>query len=169
MNYRRVSAGDPLQIPAATWNQLVDGLAKTTGSSAAASRSFRNSVTCLVLNTTGADLPQFGVVGLSDPIFLPSDDEDEFLRQIVLTGVLAAGGNFDLKWGLTTAPILSGEIGEVVVQGLCYAKLDTADAETAGPDNDGTVATLTSADCGLARVLWRADGTGAQWAIVCLG
>ena len=169
MTFRRVSPGEPLEIAATTWNQLAEGLQQGPGNGAVPGKSFRASVTVSVRNDTGADLPQFGVVGLGDLLIDPDDGEGEFLNSIVFAGVLAAGGDYDLKWGLTLAPIEAGKIGTIVVQGLCYAKLDTEDATEAGPASDGDVEALTSVSCGLARVLWREAGGGNKWAIVCLG
>lgn len=166
---RRVAPGEPLSIPAREWNQLVAGLEQGLGAGPGRQRGFRQAVTALVRNDTGATLPRFGVVGIGAPLLDPDDDEAAFLEQIVFAGELATNGDYDLKWGLTLAPIASGEIGEAVVQGLSFAKLDTADATEAGPADDGDVNALTEASCGLARVLYRQSGVGDKWAIVCLG
>lgn len=167
---RRVSPGDPLRIPACTWNDLVAGLGHRRGNGAVPSLAHRQTVTCLVRNLTGAELPRFGVVGFGDPLIDPATSESEFLKNILFAGELATDGDYELRWGLTLAPIPAGKIGEVIVQGLAYCKIDADDTiETAGPASDGDVNVLVAADCGLARVLWRQSGTGPTWAIVCLG
>ncbi len=166
---RHVQPGEPLNIPAPQWNGMLNLLERSDGAGPGRSGGFRNSVTCEIRNDTGQDLPRFGLVGLGDPLILPSDNEDEFLRRVILSGELIdAESAFDLKWGITLQPILNNQYGIIVVQGLCYAKLDDNTATTAAP-KDGSIDTLTKADCGLARVIWRATGSGAQWAIVCLG
>lgn len=164
----RAAIGEPFRVGATTWNRLL-GLLQTSPGPTGGAKGFRQSVTCLIWNQTGADLPRFGVVGLGEPVIDPGSNEDEFLRTVAFHGVLAEDGDYDLKWGLTIGPIKSGEFGEVIVQGLAYCYLDTADAETAGPADDGDVVALTSASCGLARVLWRQSGSGNKLAIVCLG
>lgn len=167
---RRATAGQPFIPSASTWNQLVAGLESGRGNGAAPARGFRQTVTCLVRNLTGAVIPRFGVVGLGDPLLDPDDNEAEFLRQIIFGAELATGGDYELKWGLALAPIAANAIGEIVIQGLSYCLLDADDTvETAGPASDGDVEALVAADCGLARVLWRQSGTGPTWAIVCLG
>lgn len=167
---RRVSAGDALRIPAPTWNQLVAGLEHGEGNGAVPSRAYRQTVTCLIRNDTGTLIPRFGVVGLGDPVFDPDTDETEFLRRVLFKGELATDGDYELRWGIAVRPIVSGECGEVIIQGLTYCLLDASDSvESAGPASDGDVEALVAADCGLARVLWRESGTGPTWAIVVLG
>lgn len=167
-NLRKVSAGEPLAISATTWNQLVGIVSRSQGSGQNGTRGFRQSVTCIIRNDTGGDLPQYGIVGLGDPVIPYDATGSDFFDSIVLKGVLAAGGDYDLKWGVTLSPIAAGEFGAVVVQGLTYAKLDSA-SEQAGPTEEGDVDFLTEADCGLARVLWRDAGSGNKWAVICLG
>lgn len=166
---RHVQDGDPLAIPARTWNEVLDLLERGRGPGPGPASMFLNTVRCLVKNNTGADLPRFGVVGIGDPLILPSDNEAEFLKHMAFSGELAENGDFDLKWGLTVAPIINQEIGVVIVQGLAFCKIDTDGATEAGPADDGDVEALTSSSCGLARVLWRESGSGNKWAIVCLG
>lgn len=166
---RRVQDGDPLIIQPKDWNRMLDGLDHSNGAGPGRAGAFRQTVTVNIRNDVGADLPRFGVVGLGSPLITPDVNEDEFLRSICLSGVAASPeSDYDLKWGITLRPIRKDEFGPVVIQGLCYCMLDDATATTAQP-KDGSFLTLTGADCGLARVIWRAAGTGPQWAIVCLG
>ncbi|HEY4258590.1 MAG TPA: hypothetical protein VGM98_00460 [Schlesneria sp.] len=167
---RHVHPGDDVSIEAKVWNKVLDDYERDTGPSGPRSRAFRQSVTALIRNETGQDLPRYGVVGLGAPIILPSDDETEFLSKIALHGLLIDNEDlYDLRWGLTLTPIAVGEFGTVVVQGLCFAKINMSGATTAKPVTNDVTA-LTSADCGLARVLWSdPTGTGNRWALVCLG
>ncbi|TXI10628.1 MAG: hypothetical protein E6Q76_03725 [Rhizobium sp.] len=149
---------------------MLDNLERSRGPTSGAARSARQSVSVEVRNDTGSDIGRFGVVGLGAPLILPSVNEPEFLRRITLSGQLIAHeADFDLKWGIAQQPIRTGEIGEVVVQGLSFAKIDDATATTAMP-KDGSLTLLTKADCGLARVLWVEPTLAAtKWCLVCLG
>ena len=89
---RKVRPGDPLAIPAATFNAFVD-----------AAQDYRNrqhrqerpippagdgSGTIRVKNASGADRDRFAVLGLDVPVFTPTDNLEGFKNEPVLAGVV---------------------------------------------------------------------------------
>lgn len=124
----------------------------------------RASNIVLVRNDSGADVPWLGVLGLGGPIISPvggtlegtdaaSGRAREFVRQIVLSGVMPAGG--DQAVGVAVEPIAAGAVGRVAVSGRFPAKikiLTTAHKYARG--RAGDVTQLITAECGPLRVVW---------------
>lgn len=182
--FRKLTRGERLPgIPGEAWNAFIDAakFTKAAGGMKAGApaelKATPNCVIALVRNNTGADVDRFSVLGLGDPLILPTVNEKEFQNKLAFEGNTPsttdhAGGRF----AVTLYPIRDGEIGKAVIAGAVPIKIktpgdplniDAADIE------DGEASHLITASGG-ARVLWIqpvADaGAGAdRWAIVVLG
>lgn len=164
---RHVSAGDELVIPAATWNSLI-GMLEQQPKGGGAFLGNLDPTVCTVKNSTGAEIPFLGVVGLSTPLILPTDNETAYLNSFIFDGVLPAAVTYQYKWGIALQPIAVNAFGTVRISGLCHCYIDLTPSRTinfAGPN--GVVGALKEVDCG-ARVMYRTSGTGSQRAIVIL-
>jgi len=75
-------------------------------------------------NTTGATLEQYTPVGLGEPACLPSLNEAEFRRHIVLKSDTTS-----TKFGVCLDAILDGCIGRVVVSGVVQVKGDIPNSQ----------------------------------------
>jgi hypothetical protein len=171
--YQKVLPGWPAQIPAKVYNKLVDLAA---GQDFNAGRSeppfFRNAGIVLVKNKSGADLVQFGVLGLQEPLITVANSLSQFKQWPAFKGVTPTVASYAGKFAIALDPIPNGQIGECVVSGVAIVQLAVAGGMllSAAEVNDGQTATLENVASGSAQVLWAEDNSAAtQWAIVRLG
>lgn len=173
---KKVQSGQPLVIPASAYNAFIDAAAdfrrRTAHLGQGAQPSFQQASIILVRNDSGANCQRFEVLGVDAPIIDPSANEEEFKNRVALSCVTPAADTHEGKFVVLAEPIASGKIGRAYAAGVCPVKIDVPDedhewrfAEIA----DGVTANLKVSMQGSAGVLWRAGGTGVQWAVVRLG
>jgi len=171
---KKVKPGDPLVIPAATFNTFVDAAQdflrrqRDIGRTPAAERPPFETV--LLKNASGADRGRFDVLGIDGPVFTPTDSLETFTNGIALVGVTptaAHAGNF----AVLVEPIQAGQIGRACILGACPVKVNVVSASDTFADVEPGVTTrLKSGSSGAAaRILWKESGTGEKWAVVRLG
>jgi hypothetical protein len=167
--FKKVQTGQRLTIPAEAYNAFIDTALAARGRQqfgADASPFFRQSGIAKVKNLTGAHRERFAIVGLGNPLILPSENEEEFKRQIAFDGLPPSQSG---RLAILLEPIPAGKIGLAVVAGVVPVRLlvnpaqlyDFADIMT------GNTHALRNVPAGSARVLW-VDGSGSteRWAIV---
>jgi hypothetical protein len=173
--------GDPLRhvrpgekIPADTWNifcdvaRIVRGQTMNGGATPEPAQAQSRGIVH-IKNTSGADLNRFAVLGISGIVFTPTDNEEGFKRDPLLTGITPTADHAE-KFVILQEPAKQNIIVPAVVSGVTICKVDIGDADHAYATIKASDATqLESADGGLARILYKEAGTGTKWAIVCLG
>lgn len=167
-----VRRGQPFRPPADDWNAFVDAARAHRGGQfdLGAASHLRLSQPSLVVvrNDAGEDLDQFAPVMIGDILITFADNEAEFRsRPPVFEAVAPSSENLDLPLAIVQQPLKDGETGRALVCGVTPAQVDVASeghrsAEIAAEG-------LKSADAGPVRILWKAPGTGLQWAIIMLG
>lgn len=179
MNWPRANPGDPLEIPASLHNATIEAVeaylrAKGfAGGTGAAQRPRQALVWCK--NATGGDLAAGAVLGLDGPLVDddPVDAEDAFLfNELILAGIEPADPTHLGKFAVLVDPILDGQIGRAIVQGVVRVQVEitTTDEEKWCDVDDGETGNLLAADGGSARILWReGDGPGTVWCLCLLG
>lgn len=171
---KKVQRGQPLVIPASTYNAFVDAAQdyqrrRLSQESAGLSTS-RDADMVLVKNASGADRARFEILGISAPVFTPTDNLDEFRNRVALTGVLPTAATYWGKFVILAEPIRNGALGLGWLSGVCPVKIDMANANHWHADvADNVAANLKSAGGGAAQILWKESGTGVKWAVVRLG
>ena len=173
---RKVQSGQALVIPAAAYNAFVDAALdyrqRASRVGQVARPAFRQSSIVLVRNDSGSDRERFDVLGVGVPVVDPVDDEDAFKERVALAGVVPESGTHEGLFVVLAEPLAAGAIGHAFAAGVCPVRIDVPDeegdcrfAEVAG----GVTANLMTQPQGSAAILWRAGGTGVQWAVVRLG
>jgi hypothetical protein len=173
---KKVKPGDPLVIPAATFNTFIDSardfLARQHQQAQAGTPSGRHNCIVLVRNDSGADRERFDVLGISGPVFDPASDEEAFKNYPAMTGVTPAEDDHQGKFVILIEPVLAGKLARAVAAGVVPARVDVPDEDypyRLADVTDGSAANLTAAKVGSAAILWREGGTGVQWALLRLG
>jgi len=173
---KKVSKGDKLRIPAAAYNAFIDTArdfqARQRGISSTPQASTRSSGIVLVRNDSGDDLSRYTVLGIDSPIIDPEANLDGFKNRVAVVGVTPSEDDHVGKFVVLLEPLKSGAIGMAYGAGVCPVKIDVPgeDAEYPYADIvDGQTANLEAKHYGAAAILWRAGGTGVQWALVRLG
>ncbi len=166
--------GDPLSISARDWSDMqrvVDKFRNGVVSfqADALQSTYRSPAIIKVLNDTAGPLEQCAIIGLGEPVILPIDNEMEFIRNIAFRIVPPLPGS----WGVLQSPVAAGEITTAIVLGVAACKVNVFSAISSNAFADAVDANFTelqiSDSVGNAQVLWRAGGTGIQWAIVRIG
>lgn len=168
---RKVKPGDPAVIPAETFNVILDSardFLERQRSVKARPPSFASDP-CIVWvrNDSGEDVGRFGVLGIDAPIFDPTDADalPAFHERVLISGVLPAESG---RFVITMEPIADGAWGRAWISGTCLVKV-VADGDTSAADIAAGETGYLSGGSGAAQVLWRAAGSGEQWAIVRIG
>lgn len=173
---RKVKPGDPLAIPAATFNTFVDSardyLQRRHNQGGQATPSGRHNCIIHVRNDSGADRERYEVLGIDSPIFDPASDEEAFKNTPALSGVTPAEDDHAGKFIVLLEPVAAGELALAVAAGAVPVRVDVPDEDypyRLAEVTDGSAVNLTAAKRGSAAILWREGGTGVQWALVRLG
>ncbi|HMN39716.1 MAG TPA: hypothetical protein PKE29_02655 [Phycisphaerales bacterium] len=175
---RKVRAGEPLRIPARTYNAFVDAAAALRNGQADLSvdpaGSSRQHGVIPVRNDSGADLDAFHVLAIDGPLFLPatgSDDggEQAFQNTVALKGVRAGERTPPGQFVVSRGPIRDGAIGLCVVHGVTPVRILIEDENHEFADLKADETVLASAASGGTAILWKESGTGEKWAVVEIG
>lgn len=167
--FKKARPGQPLEIPAEAYNAFVEtALAHKRNqlSQTAEVQRAAPAATIKIRNETGQPIPRFAVIGLGEPIILPSTNLAEFQSQVAFRGTLPQPGK---PFAITQEPIPAGAVGRCMVDGVTPVKLSIFDpdpeAQWAEPSYQN-VATLRTYRGGSMRILWRESGdTGTKWAV----
>lgn len=155
---KKVHSGDPLVIPAATYNTFIDAAREHAERQRSTTRDglpdWRQTGIVLVCNDSGADRGRFDVLGVSGTVIKPTDNADAFRERIALKGVVPTAAHTG-RFVILLEPVKSGLFGRGCVDGACVARVKMLDeghtfAETIA--NDATV--LQSGASGSAALLW---------------
>lgn len=173
---KKVTAGEPLRIPAQAYNAFVDAAVdlrrRQQRTARDPMRAMRQTGIVLVRNDSGDDLPRFGVLGVDGPLIEPEANEDEFAARVALSGVVPTLPNHRGRFVITLEPLGNGALGLACIGGVCQVKVLVEagkDAPTAAEVDAGESAHLVPRVDGSAVVLWVEPGEGEQWAVVRVG
>jgi hypothetical protein len=173
---RKVRSGDPLVIPAAAYNAFIDAALdfrqRTAHLGQGAQPSFSQASIVLVRNDSGSNQNRMAVLGVDAPIIDPSTNEEEFRNRVALACVTPEKGTHEGRFVVLAEPIANGKIGRAYAAGVCPVKIDVPDEEHEwryAEIADGITGNLKVSMQGSATILWRAGGTGVQWAVIRLG
>ena len=172
----KVRRGQGIAFRAAHWNSFADAAnahaeRQLAGAAGRAVTHWREGAVVSVRNDTGADRDRFAILGTHEPVFSPSEDEGAFTRSVVLKGGTPDEDYHVGRFVVLQEALPAGKIGRGMIAGVTAVKLNV---EAEGEDRfadicDGVTGYLTAGASGSAYVLWRAGGTGEQWAYVLLG
>jgi hypothetical protein len=168
---KKIQPGDPLRIPASTFNTMIDAAEDYLRRQQSRHRRPQLATPApgvvRVKNTTDAPVDRFAVLGIDEPLYGPSDNLLEFQNCFALEGVTPDASQHTGRFVILAEPLPVGAIGRGYIYGVCPVRVNVTDAEHAFADvEDGQTARLTSAQSGAAQILWAEEGTGVQWALV---
>ncbi len=172
MTLAKVHSGQPFRMSAETFNAFVDAATAYQASqqSTASGNPAAAQPTGMVLvrNDSDADQERFAVLGLSDPLILPSANERVFLERPLFSVVSPDKDLHARRFCVLQEPIAASDVGRALVLGITPVRLDVQadDDELAAVVSDETGSLQTGSDGG-ARILWKDSGsTDTVWGIV---
>ena len=175
MSLRKVKPGDPLVIPAATFNTFVDAaqdfLARQHRQAQVGMPFRRPTDIVFVRNDTGWHRYRYDVLGIEGMLFNPASDEEAFKNYPAVMGIQPQPRHRG-KFVVLLEPISNGKLGRAAIAGMVPVRVfipddgysyHLAEVSTDAPGY------LLASHAGSAAILWREGGTGMQWALVRLG
>ncbi|TXH09131.1 MAG: hypothetical protein E6R04_09025 [Spirochaetes bacterium] len=176
--FKRVNAGDSLDISAPTWNGLIDAaeyVAKHRNRmdfNPSAAAFVQSGMLVRVKNASGADVDQYCPLMLSGGSVFDSGGSashvDSFKKTPLLIGV-EPEDDPEAVFVITQEPIADGDFGLCCLFGMTVANVDVTHAShTHATLKGGDLTQLSSAMFGH-RIYYKPSGTGAKLAYVSLG
>jgi len=186
---RKVRRGDPLEIPAETFNTFIDAARdfqnRTQNRQSTNTQELRQTGTLLVKNGSGQDRQRFEVLAIDRPIFLPSDSLWSFQDQVAVIGVVPDEDKHVGRFVVLLEPLRDGMIGRAVVSGVTPVRLNVLNEAHEWADiEDGETDSLKTDTAGSAFILWKEPAGsggyggygygygyygGLRWALVRIG
>jgi hypothetical protein len=188
---KKVSTGDPLVIPANTYNAFIDAAAdyqqrikprqKLEHAMQSASGTFRGpgpGGVVWVRNDSPMDCWRYFILGIEDSVYEPQtimDTDGSFLDHVVFSAVFPVAQTH-VAWDkhvILLEPILAGKVGRAMIHGICQVRLIIEDEthQFAKAPVDFPAFMMSSAT-GSTQILWRQPDVPIGepcWAIVKLG
>ena len=164
----RVTKGQKLQIRADDYNRmLAAGEAHARGATRPAPATKTASTDILIKNSSGSDIDQFGILGISGPAITPTDNLNEFKARVLLDGA-AASDTYKGKFAVAQEPIPIGKIGRARIAGSSIVQISVPDSDdyTHAEIKDADATQLLADKIGSTRIVWVESGTGTKWAVV---
>lgn len=187
---RRASAGDPLSISASAWNRVLDAAQYVERLQRSGGLSFgsrHDALVAPVRNESGADVPQWGVLGIKGVISTPGEDGNltAFRDRIAFrgrspgdaggTGASAAARGICIALEPIPKATDDGQysFGLCLFSGLTQVRLIGDEKIRAAGASNNSVRVMKTHSEGAASVVWdegdKGDPRTERWAIVCLG
>ena len=168
MALSKVKSGDPLVIPAETFNAFIDAAQDLRNRQSQirreGRRDIRSSGIVLIKNSSGEDRDRFHILGLDEPLVLPEDNESEFANRVALIGKTPSFVEHRGKYAVLLEALKTDTLGQGMVSGICTARLSVQDEDHSFAEvKDGECAYLLSRPTGSAQILWKESGTGTKW------
>lgn len=170
---QRVNSGDRFGLSAARENLMRDAArwvrdnARQIGAGDSAT-TFKNTTIFTVKNLSGADIDRFGVLGVVDTLFTPTDNPDLFKTQVVLKGAQPLLASHFGRCVVALEPIKNNKLGRCYGGGMFPAKINIQNANDCFADVKDNDATMLQsiAGWGRYRIRYAETGTGIKFAIV---
>ena len=170
---KKVQSGDPLVIPAQTFNAFVDAAfdyrRRQRGLGREGQAVFHQLGIIPVRNDTGEDLDSFSAVGTNAPIIGPNDNENEFKNRATAIGIKPIVPDHRGRFAVYLEPVKDGKIAPACVCGVipCRINVDEVTHLRADIEHDETM--LLTGHHGGAEILWKEGGKGVKWALLKVG
>jgi len=171
-NLRKVRSGDPMRIPAETYNAFIDAANDTRRaggtSTGRISGSPQSPNVIRIRNDTGEARSRYDVVAIGDPIITASQNENHFAEVVAMKGTTPTIPGDRGQWVILLEPLGAGKIGRALVAGVTACRVKMVDTDHTRCDVEDSSHTLASSTYGRGEILWTAassDGV-TDWAVV---
>lgn len=156
-NLNKVRPGDPLRIPADTWNTVIDATAawqRRQRNIEVPDAGHRDTGSIVVKNTSGVDKARFTVLGLTSPLFLPHEALASFQAQVAIAGVTPTTDHTG-KFAILLEPIPNGKLGRAAIDGVVVVRVKmNSEGDRYADVLPGNGLRLQSAAAGALSLLW---------------
>ena len=171
--FQHVRTGEPLQIPAATYNAMIDAAQahRNRRMNLAPHGAGFDSLYVYIVNSTGKSLQRFDVVGLDGPS--ETQNLDLFRNRIVFKGIVPRKKHKG-KFAVLQQDASPNMVVRACVYGATVAKIQVSSSSS--NDNEPKYCDVKEDETGYlesggsgAEVLWSDNSTQNRWAIIRIG
>lgn len=165
-SFKKVQAGQPLQLPAALVNATIDTILWAKGQQQSTrpgqGRRKLQAGQLLIHNTSGGNLEQFAVLGISNALIDPADNPEGFTEIAAAVGVEPTADHVGGRFAVLLEPVADDEVGLAIAAGVTPLKINVSSEDHWFADVEpGTSTELVSTSSGPVQILWKQSGTGA--------
>ena len=165
---RKVSAGDPFKISAATFNSFVEAAKANQQrnlNQVGPGGNGGNPNMLFVRNDTGADVGLYNVLGIGNLVISPSGSTGQLQQNIAISCKTPSGGSRG-NFVVTAQPIGNGKFGHAWADGVFPVQVNVASGAGNFADvSSGSVTTLATSASGSALIMTKQGGVGVQWTL----
>lgn len=172
----KVSRGESVVIKASTWNAMIDAAnyvrENRQNQSGKTLKSGLSTGIIQIRNGEPETRDRFTALVLSDIAIPPNVNENEFVScPPVFIGQKMTAQREGKPYAILLEPLEPGKVGRAMVLGIVPAKVQIQDGEDgyAVPVPESSTGALRSETTGVARIVWKAGGSGTQWCLLQLG
>lgn len=119
-----------------------------------------------VQNTTGDDLPQFGLIAFKDVTVEPGDDEGRFLEQTEFAAIKPPADDTGYFYGVLKQALSDKQVGLATIYGVTPCRITGTGGAFLEPQTDDTEG-ATSELSGW-PVIWQETGSASRWCVIAL-
>lgn len=167
-----ISPGDdPLQLlTSARWLNAVSTAASASEAAAAGSGGpdgARQPLLCKIKNTSGVDVPRYGLLGIDAPLFSKTDNEKYFLGPVLQFKGVKPKAEHAGRLAVLLSPCAPNKIVSAVIPCAVQCKVDVTTAtHRFASILDDDILKLTSGESGTYPMVPAETGTGEKWAVL---
>lgn len=171
---RKVQSGDPLVIPASSYNTFIDCAKDYLSRRQNTLQGKSSNVSTrpiYIKNQSGQDCGRFAILGIDGVLHDPDTAADSFQNQVVLTGTVpTAASHGNGKFVILQEPAANGQIVKAASFGGAQVRISVTDETHSFAEiTDNECGHMTSVESGPVSILWKQPGTGVKWAMVRFG
>lgn len=166
--FQRARRGDPLAIPASTYNAMLDAAEANRAAEIDAGDPLRTLPAgwVLVRNQSGSAVARFEVLGIDAPTFTPTAAAELLdQRRIVLDGVTPAAAHLR-SFVVLQEPLPDGAIGRAVLHAPTPATVNVTNTDHTHAIAAASSTKLVSSFSGPFELVWHPGTTGDQPALL---
>lgn len=173
---QKVRQGESVSIKASTWNSFIDAAnfvkEARLNNWGKPLKSGLSTGIVLIKNVEEEPRERFSTLVITGVCVTPEANESEFIScPPVFEGGKMTESREGNAYVILLEPIAAGAIGRAMILGVTPAKVTISNSEDnfAVPKVGSSTGELESSSSGVARILWKGAGSGAQWCILQLG
>lgn len=164
--FQKPSAGQRFKRPSASREAMLNDvvqLARARNNDGPL--EMRDRLMLRIVNVSADPLPQYGIVALGDIVTDPAVNEPGFLADLVFESAPPVAGEV---FAVVQNPIPVGGVGNAIITGLTRCRINIGHVlhQYGVPVDDDYDKLASDYDSGLAKILWKEDGTGVKWCLV---
>lgn len=157
--YAKAQPGDKLTIHAAAWNRVIDMVKPQAAASPGEEFSYqRTNFRVHCQNSTGDDVPQWGVLGIQGILDAPTGTSSSWSWPGIVGGLPTGPSATGVSYVIAVEPIQENAIGQAAIAGVVQARvLVRCTGHQYATPKSSEVNYLETSEAGPFRIIWKGN------------